>query len=135
MSLHPIASLKTALRAHLLADGAVTALIGMAIHDQAPRDLDPPYLVFGPADSRENATNDGDARVIDLELQLFTYERGSAAGLAAAGAIETSLAAAGLTLTDHRLVLLTLRETQVRQDAARQLTRVSLRYRAFTEPL
>jgi hypothetical protein len=135
MSLHPIASLKAALRAHLLADSAVTVLIGSAIHDQAPRDLDPPYLVFGPADARENATNDGDGRIVDLELQLFTFERGSAVGLAAASVIEASLAASGLTLTDHRLVLLTLRETQVRQDATRQLTRVNLRYRSFTEPL
>jgi hypothetical protein len=133
--IHPVASLKVAIRAHLLADVALNAALGTAVYDVPPRGANPPYLVLGDANARENATNDGDGRIIELEVLLFTEERGSRAALTLAAMIEKRLDDAALTLDGHRLISLSFRETLTRHDAAKNLTRIAIRLRAFTEPL
>ena len=135
MSIHSIVSLKAAIRANLLAYAPLNAALGGAVHDAPPRGLNPPYLVLGDASARENATNDADGRVIDLDMQVFTRERGSAAALSIATMIEERLANAALTLNGHHLVGMAIRETQTRHDATKDLTRASLKLRAYTHPL
>lgn len=135
MSTHPILSLKAAIRAHLLGHAPLSAALGGAVHDAPPRGANPPFLVLGDALSRENATNEADGRIIELELQVFTKERGSAAALALCSLIEERLVNAALTLDGHTLVHLLIRETQTRHDAKNDLTRASLKLRAFTHPL
>lgn len=133
--IHPVASLKAAIRTHLMADVALNAALGTAVYDVPPRGGNPPYLVLGDANARENATNDADGRIIELELLLFTEERGSRAALTLAAMIEARLEDPPLTLDGHRLITLSVRETLTRHDAAKNLTRVAIRLRAYTEPL
>lgn len=132
---HPIASLKVAIRAHIMADVTLHAALGAGVYDAPPRGVNPPYLVLGDANARENATNDGDGRLIDLELALYTEERGSRTALTLAAMLEARLDNVALTLDGHRLISLAYRETLTRHDAAKSLTRVAIRLRAFTEPL
>lgn len=132
---HPIASLKAALRSRFLADAALNAALAGAIYDSPPRGSNPPYLVLGDALARENATNDAESRIVELDLVLITAERGSAIALGLAASIEAALSGLTQTLDGFRLVLLVLRETLVRHDADRGLTRATFRLRAFIDPL
>ena len=135
MSAHPILSLKAAIRTHLLADGALAAALGGAVYDAPPRGSNPPFLVLGDANARENATSDADGRIIDLELAIYTKERGSRTALLLAAKVEILLEGANLTLDAHRLIALSYRETQTRHDPKTEITRASMKLRAYTEPL
>lgn len=133
--LHPIAALKAALRAHLLADADVAALLGAAIHDVPPRGASPPYLAFGEALARDNGTVERDGAILELDLVAVTTERGSEAALAIASAVATALGGNLPALEEHHLVALDIRRTATRHDPATSLTRATLRLSAFTEPL
>jgi hypothetical protein len=132
--LHPILSLKAALRTRLLADPDLAALIGGGVHDAPPRGLDPPYLALGDARLTENGASLAEGAIIDCELVGVTRERGSAGALELAAAVAAALADPLPTLSAHRLVALDLRQVETRHDPASGLTRAILRLRAFTEP-
>lgn len=132
---HPIASLKAMLRSVLLADAAIHTALSGAVHDAPPRGLEPPYLILGDASARDNATNDADGRIIDIELVVVTRERGTRNALHIAALIEARLASAGLIPDGLHLVTLIHRETLTRQDVVKSLTRAAIRLRAFIEPL
>lgn len=134
-SAHAIASLKSVLRAHLLADTDVAGLLGTAIFDAVPRGAKPPYLLMGDAIARENGTVEAEGSVIELDLVVLTAERGSTTALALVATIETALRTPLPALADHHLVALELRQTATRHDASTSFTRASLRLRAFLEPL
>lgn len=133
--LHPLASLKAVIREALLADAGVAALLGAAIHDAPPRGLKPPCLVLGDARAEEAGTGEADAAILELELVVVTGERGSAQALAIAGAVRAALAGVLPAPEGHRLVSLMPRGMATRHDAATDITRASLRYRAFLEPI
>jgi Protein of unknown function (DUF3168) len=133
--LHPVQALKAAMRATLLADNALALALANAIHEAPPRSQNPPYLVLGDGTMRENDTNDSAGYIIDLDLILITHERGGQQALSLAHKVQTRLESGALTLSEYRLVLLTLRETQTRSDAVKSLTRAVLKWRAFLEPL
>lgn len=132
---HPIAALKAALRARLLADTDVAGLVGTAIYDAPPRGALPPYLAFGEALARENGTVERDGSVIEADLVAITSERGTETALNIASAITAALGGAGPAMEGHRLVALEVSRTLARHDPATSLTRATLRLRAFTEPL
>ncbi len=132
---HPVASLKAAIRSHLSADADVVALIGTAVFEVPPRGAEPPYLVLGDALSRDVDAVGGEGSEHELDLLVVTSERGSAAALLLASAVETALQSTLPALDGHHLVSLEIRRTATRHDAATSLTRAMLRLRAFTEPL
>ena len=132
-NIHPMAALKAAIRTRLLDDPALAAF-GGRIHDGPPRNSTMPFLAMADGVARENATNEAVGFVVELDIGIFTKERGSAEGLALARAAEMRLDS-GVNPAGWRLVLLTLRESLVRQDAAAGTARVALRYRAFIEAI
>jgi hypothetical protein len=132
-AVHAISALKAGLRAHLAGHAPlVTALTG-GIHDAPPRNASPPYLGMADASARENATNDAEGWVIDLDLAIVTGERGTERALVISRLIEMRLATP-FSLAAQRLVLLSLRETILRHDPAKTLTRATLKLRAYIEP-
>lgn len=132
---HPIASLKAALRSHLLADADIAALIGVAVFEVPPRGAAPPYLVIGDALARDRGAVGGEGHELELDLLVITKERGSAGALTLASAVEAALASPLPALEGHHLVALEIRQSVTRHEAATSLTRATLRLRAFTEPL
>lgn len=131
---HPILALKEAIRARLLATGAVTAVLGQGVHDAPPRGAEPPYLVLGDATLRENGTNEAEGFIAELDLVAITRERGTRAALELAGLIETALLASPLAISAHHASVLFIRETIARHDESKSLSRVTMRLRAFLHP-
>jgi hypothetical protein len=76
-------------------------------------------------------TNEAEAVVVDLDLVAVTRERGSAEALAILHAAQVAIGASPLAVAEHRLSLILIRETLVRHDEARALTRATARLRAF----
>jgi Protein of unknown function (DUF3168) len=133
LSQHPMAALKAAIRTHLLNDPGLSGALSGQIYDAPPRAIAPPYLVIGDGLARENDTNDAKGEIIDLDLSVFTNERGAGEGLALAQAIRNRLESAPPIPTPYRLVLQVLRETQSRFEPKAELNRVTLRWRFFLE--
>lgn len=132
----PLAPLKAAIRAALLADAAfVTALGGTHVYDEVPRNIEPPYGAFGDAQSRENGTASGPAHQSDMILTFWSRQGGTAEALALAERAEAILDLAALAPAGHRLILLRVSGVDLRQEAGRGLFRASLRLRALTEVL
>jgi hypothetical protein len=130
-TIHPVHALKAALRTRLIATSALTALVGNAVHDAPPRGAEAPFLLLGDALIRENGTNEAEGVIVDLDLVAVTRERGSAAALAILHAVAGAIGAAPLPVAEHQLSLILIRETFVRHDETRALTRATARLRAF----
>lgn len=134
-TIHPVHALKAALRARLTGDAAVTALVGQAVHDVPPRGLEPPFLVLGETQMRENGTNEAESVIVELDLVAVTRERGSTQALAILHALQAAIGTSPLPVADHQLSLILIRETLVRHDEAKALTRATARLRAFLHTL
>ncbi len=130
-TIHPVHALKAALRTRLTTSSAVTALIGTSVHDAPPRGTEPPFLLLGDAQLRENGTNEAEGVIVDLDLVAVTRERGTAQALAILHAVQAAIATAPLAVAEHQLPVLLIRETLVRHDEAKSLTRATARLRAF----
>ncbi|PPD14976.1 MAG: hypothetical protein CTY25_09310 [Methylobacterium sp.] len=130
-AIHPVHALKAALRARFTGDSALAPLIGDAVHDAPPRGIEPPFLLLGDTTLRENGTSDADAVIADLDLVAVTRERGTAQALAILHAAQAAIAASALPVPEHHLSLILIRETLVRHDEAKALTRATARLRAF----
>jgi hypothetical protein len=130
-AIHPVHALKAAVRTRLTTNSTLTALIGTAVHDAPPRGAEPPFLILGDSQLRENGTNEAEAVVVDLDLVAVTRERGSAEALAILHGVQAAIVASPLAVAQHQLSLILIRETFVRHDEARALTRATARLRAF----
>jgi hypothetical protein len=130
-AIHPVHALKAAVRTRLTTNSTLTALIGTAVHDAPPRGAEPPFLILGDSQLRENGTNEAEAVVVDLDLVAVTRERGSAEALAILHGVQAAIVASPLAVAEHQLSLILIRETFVRHDEARALTRATARLRAF----
>jgi hypothetical protein len=135
MNAAPLLALKKGLRAFLLAKPSIQSALGTAIYNNPPRGTEPAYLLLGDASGRENGTNDAPATIADLDLIVFTRERGTEDALRLAGLVEAALADAAVPVPGHHASLLLIREVVTRTDAARNLARVTLKLRAFLHPL
>jgi hypothetical protein len=130
-TIHPVHALKAALRTRFSTNSALTALIGTAVHDAPPRGTEPPFLLLGDAQLRENGTSEAEGVIVDLDLVAVTRERGSAEAVAILHAVQAAIATAPLPVAEHQLSLILIRETFVRHDEAKALTRATARLRAF----
>jgi hypothetical protein len=135
VSIHVLASLKTALRAHVLASPEVSALVGAAFHDMPPRNANPPFLAFGNAVIRDDSSLLSEGAIVELEVLAITHERGTTRGLSLVSALEAALKTPLPLLEGHRLIALERPEARIQHDADKNLVRASLRLRAFTESL
>ncbi len=132
----PISALKEAIRAALIADPQVMALLrGPKIFADPPRHAAFPHLAFLQASARENGTGSDDGHVVELGLGVWCRGKGSDEGLALAAAVATALPSAPRALTGHRLVNLIVLSVEPAALADRETWRILLRLRAVTEVL
>ncbi len=129
-------SVQQAMRAALLGDAALLALLGGAhVHDEAPRGAKPPHVSFDAIETRDWSVADAKAHEHFLQLQVTTAERGRAQAQAICDAIERVLDNAALTLAGHTLINLRLIFWSVARSRSDQTFGATIRFRAATEPL
>ena len=131
-----VIALRKAVRAALVADAPLLALLGGAkIYDEAPRDALTPYVTFGDALARELSTSLYPGLEQVLVLHVWSMQGGAREGLEIADRIAFLLDDAAMTLDTHRLINLRFSAVEtIREDSGR-FVRVALRLRAVTEAI
>lgn len=129
-------ALRAAIRSALVADAPLVALLGGPhVHDDAPRDLAPPYVTFGPTRLRDWSTSSDEGAEHQLELDVWGGAESMRPTLNIADAVVAALDGAPLALGGHRLVDLRFVTLETRRERNGRQARVSLRFRALTEKL
>ncbi|HRE19780.1 MAG TPA: DUF3168 domain-containing protein [Rhabdaerophilum sp.] len=132
---HPVRALQEVLRNHLLAQPAIAAILGQAIYENPPRGAKPPFIAFGDATVRDAGSTESEAAVIEFDLLAHAAERRMHSALDMAVEVAAALQLPMAPPVGYHLVSIEIRQGVVRHDPARNLTRASLRLRAFLEPL
>lgn len=132
-----ILALRGAIQQHLVADAALSALIGPGrIHDEAPRAARGVYVVHGDVEARDWSTGSGGGCEQDVSLVVWAGESSSSRqALEAAALIVTALDDAALPVARHALVNLRWQSSRLARDEKTGLAFVTIRFRAVTEPL
>lgn len=136
MSASAIVALRKAIRARLIDDSALMAMLGgMRIFDEAPRGTQPPYVTFGDASARDWSTNTDRGVEHFVVIEVWSEQRGEREALSIAARVQDLLDDATLALEDHRLVNLRYARLETRRENQGRFARASLRFRAVTETL
>ncbi len=132
MSYGVAAALQSAVYARLLADSALGALAGGAIHDALPPGPLPAlYVVLGPEKVRDRSDISGQGAEHDFTVSVVTAAAGFASAKEAAAAVSDALAGAALVLARGRLVALDFVKAEAaRRNGARQ---IDMTFRARVE--
>lgn len=128
-------ALRQAIRARLLADTPLAALIAARIHDLPPADVAFPFVTLGEAvvSDWSTATEGGSEQA--LTLHVFSRQGGRAEAFAICAAVQEALHDAPLALEGHRLANLRATTAEVRRDGDGRTVHGLVRFRAITEPL
>lgn len=107
MSYGSTAALQAAVYQHLIADPAVSTLVGGAIYDALPSGILPGlYVTLGPEIVRDRSDKTGGGAIYDFSVSVVTESAGFAAAKDVAAAISDALVDASLTLSRGVLVSL-----------------------------
>ena len=136
MSASPVIALRKAIRTHLLADAPLAAaLSGDKVYDEAPRNADPPYVLFVDSQLRDWSADSSRGAEQFLTIAILTTARGLSGALDIAQMIVDLLDDAPLTLEDHALINLRFQSMETRREQSGRFARVAMRLRATTEYL
>ena len=127
-------ALQEAMRAALIADPALKALLGGAhVYDEVPRGVPPSYVEFTALDTRDWSTmaEVGLEHFVSIVVRSNSRSRKAAQEISAA--VQAVLDGAAFAVPGHRLVNMTLVFWSVMKTG--QSYGASLRFRAATEPL
>lgn len=129
----PGLALAEAMRARLVGDAALTALLGGAyVFDEVPRGAPPSYLEFTFLETRDWSTAEAMAHEHFVGLSFRSNSRSRKLAEEVSGAVQLALEGVPPVLDGHRLVNLRLVFWSVVKAGA--LFGASMRYRAATEP-
>ena len=132
----PVLALRAAIRARLVADPALHALLGGAkVHDEPPRAAEPPYVTFTEASVRDWSTGSDRGHEQRLGLTVWSRQGGDRQALTIADRLAVLLDEADLAPAGHRLVNLRVTAQEVARPDRAGLRRVIVRLRAVTEQL
>jgi Protein of unknown function (DUF3168) len=129
-------ALQNAMRAALLADSALTSLLGgQHVFDEVPRGEPPLHVTFANIETRDWSVADQKAHEHFVTLDVASNERSRTQAQNICNRIEAVLDNAALTLSGHRLINLRMVFWSVARAKADQKFGATLRFRAATEPL
>ena len=129
------AALRAAIHDALIADGALTAMLGGArIYDEPPANASFPYVTLGEA--RVTDFSAGDERLEEHQLTLHAWSRqgGHKEAHLVAGALLAALDDAPLSPQGHQLINLRFSLADIRREANGRTYHALVRFRAVTEP-
>ncbi|MGJ0510419.1 MAG: DUF3168 domain-containing protein [Methylocystis sp.] len=136
MSASPVIALRTAIRARLLSDAALVAMLGgPRVYEEAPQGAATPYVLFADAQMRDWSGAASRGAEHFHTIAVVTTQRGFGAALKAAQQMIDLLDEAPLSLEGHALVDLRFVSMETKRDAAGRFARVSILFRATTEYL
>jgi hypothetical protein len=132
--MNPALALVQAMRAALLADTALMALLGGGhVFDESPRGEQALGVSFAGVETRDWSVMDQKAHEHFVVIDVATTERGRAQAQAICSRVEAVLDNAVLVLTDHRLINLRVIFYSVARMKNDRFG-ATLRFRAATEP-
>lgn len=127
-------ALQAAVYRALVADAALGALVGGAIHDALPGGMVPDlYVALGPEVVRDRSDATGAGAEHEFTITVVSNAAGFAAAKAAAGAVSDVLSGADLALERGRLVFLVFHKAQARRARSGAARRIDLIFRARVE--
>jgi hypothetical protein len=130
------AALRAAIHDALIADGALTTLLGGArVYDEPPRAANFPYVTLGEARISDFSAGDERGEEHQLTLHAWSRQGGHREAHLIAGALLQVLDDAPLALAEHRLVNLRFATADVRREADGRTYHALVRFRAMTEPI
>ena len=129
------AALRAAIHDALIADGALTALLGgPKIYDGPPRAAAFPYVTLGEARVSDFSAGSERGDEHQLTLHAFSRQGGHREAHLIAGALLQALDDAPLSPDGHRLVNLRFAVADVRREPDGRTYHALVRFRAVTEP-
>ncbi len=130
------AALRAAIHDALVADGALTAILGGAkIYDEPPAHASFPYITLGEA--RVTDFSAGEERLEEHHLTLHAWSRqgGHKQAHSVAGALLQALDDAPLSPQGHQLVNLRFSLADIRRESDGRTYHALVRFRAVTEAI
>jgi predicted oxidoreductase len=136
MSTSSVTALRTAIHVKLAgASALVTTLGGTKIFDEAPRNIDPPYLTFSDTQVRDWSASLSRGAEHLFVIAVWSAERGTKEAIEIGNSVIGLLDDAMLDLDGYKLVNLRFVQFETKREANGRFARVNLRFRATTEDL
>jgi hypothetical protein len=126
--------LQKAIHASLVADAALSSLVGGRVFDRPPQDAAFPFVTLGDTDVEPDGAGNNGAAIHHLALSVWSRARGRREAKEIMSALDVALQDASLTLTGHVLVNLQLERASVSYASEAEALRGRLVFRAYTEP-
>ncbi|MGX0902989.1 hypothetical protein ACSSV8_001558 [Roseovarius sp. MBR-79] len=131
MSYGAAAALQAAIYERLIADPALGALVGGAIHDAVPQGRVPDlYVTLGPEEVRERGDMTGAGAEHRVTVSVVAQAAGFLTAKQAAAAVSDALDGAALSLVRGRLVALHFLRARAIRTGTAQRRRIDLTFRA-----
>ncbi len=131
---NPTLPLKAAIRSRLIADVALSTLLGGArIYDETPRGQPFPFVTFGAFVASDNSTSSDRGHETKLELQVWSRDGSTKQALLIADRIETVLHDQDLTMAGQHLVSNHFVDSDTALERDGETIRITLNFRAVTE--
>jgi hypothetical protein len=128
------AALRAAIHDALIADGALTALLGGAkVYDEPPKGTAFPYVTLGDAHVIQYGTASDAGEEHQLTLHVWSRQGGHREAHLVTGALMQALDDAPLSLDGFHLVNLRFALADVRREADGRTYHALVRFRAVTE--
>jgi predicted oxidoreductase len=136
MSTSSVAALRKAIHVKLAgASALVAALGGSKISDEAPRNADPPYLIFADTQVRDWSSSLSRGAEHIFVIAVWSAERGTRQAIEIGNSVIDLLDDALLDFDGYKLVNLRFVQFETKREGNGRFARVNLRFRAATEDL
>lgn len=127
--------LQRAIYAALIADPAVSALVGDRVYDRVPADVVFPYISFGPEQELPENADCIDASEIFVQLDFWSQDPGKREAKRGAKAIKAALEESALHLSENALTYFEFDGRRIMTDPDGLTSHAAVTFRAGVENL
>ena len=127
-------ALRKAVRDLLVGDALLLAKLGGPhVYDEAPRNQEPPYIVFARSETRDWSTMTDDGAEHLLTLEVWSQKSGAREALETAGRVGELLHEGALPMSGALCVHAQIASIETLRQSKNRFTRARLRLRALIE--